>query len=101
MHEACLDAPKIAMKKASEKADIVANEFLKDCESVIPRDTGVLSKSGRIEIETNQSRIRIKNFWETPYARKVYYVTAKSGSLKWAEVNALKNKLKYGKMFKK
>lgn len=95
------DAPKIAMKKVASWADIVGHEFLKDCDAIIPKDTSTLSKSGQFTTSSSESQVKLTFNWATPYAKRVYYVTALTGSLKWAEVNAFKNKMKYQKMFKK
>lgn len=56
---------------------------------LVPRDTGILAKNQQekstlLKISPFLYRLYFQAI--TPYARKVYYVTAKTGKLKWIEV---------------
>ena len=95
------DAPKIAMSKIAKRAELVAMEFEKDASQVMPRDTGIMAKSQSHSISVSPTNIRIKFITDTPYARKVYFVTALNGSIKWYENIALRYSSKYIRLFTK
>lgn len=60
----------------------IANELLKNSQDLVPRDTGALALSGRVYNSGEDYYV----VYSTPYVRKVYYVTAITGRLKWIEV---------------
>lgn len=80
--------PKIVDKDIEKNLPILG-EFLL-AQSNIPKDTGILEKSCVYKINGKKLSLIADN--TTPYARKVYYVTAKTGDLKWFEVAVRKNK---------
>lgn len=82
-----------------EAMRMVAQELGKDTEPNVPYLTGQLSRSLRIY---SDGQAFIVEFGEQlPYTKKVYYVTAKNGKLKWTEYTYSINEKKYVKIFDK
>ena len=86
--------PKIADEDIDKNLPALG-EFLL-AQSNIPKDTGILEKSCIYRINGKKLSLVADN--TTPYARKVYYVTAVSGDLKWFEVAVRKNKKRISKI---
>lgn len=85
---------------ADYATEIIANEMLKDANYYAREDSGELIRSSIKASEPEKGILR----WNTPYAKKAYYVGNASteqnpnATTMWAHKAAAENKQKYKKM---
>lgn len=94
-----------AQKKIKERHDrnvlAVKLSFEQKENAIIPRQDSTLAKNTHTEVVKANGSVGIRSISDTPYAKKVYYVTATTGPLRWKEVVANQNKALFKKIMSK
>ncbi len=92
------------IKARCQKAqEVISSEFLKDANKYARHDSGEMIESSQRSSDLKKGIIR----WDTPYARKVYYLGTPSkdrnpnASLQWARKAHLENRKKYKEIIEK
>lgn len=106
MVEVTLDKNAILLrvkKMRGQATEIISNELLKDSNYYAREDTGELIRSSLRASRLKEGLL----IWDTPYAKKMYYVGTPSrdknpnASLLWAQKAADMNREKYQRMLDK
>ena len=94
--EAFRQLNKEQMDKLFNNLDELASRFFQDDQYNVPEVSGQLKKSRKHnKVRLSETSMALELSYNTPYARKVYFVTAKSGQLRWMEVTYSQHKKEY------
>lgn len=101
MSEAVNDAQKKVKQRHDRNILAVKLSFEQKENAIIPRDTSTMAKNTHTEVLRTSGSVGISSISDTPYAKKVYYVSATTGPLRWKEVVANQNKELFKKIISK